>query len=140
MLIVRDAMLQVTPIRPSDPVFVALDEMNKQGIGFMPVVQDDGSLYGMVTEGDLIRLLHRSTLGADETVPKWLRGVGKTLLRVQSIKEVLTRTVDTIGPDQTLEEAAEMMLRANRKVLPVVENGQVIGYLTRAAIINLLIN
>jgi CBS domain-containing protein len=139
MALVRDAMIQVAPIRATDPIFLALQEMRERRLSFLPVTREDGTLYGLVTEGDLIRLIYRATRGADASVPRWLQGAGRELLAVQSVREVITREVETISPDATLEEAAERMLRNHRKVLPVVESGKPVGYLTRSAIIDMLL-
>ncbi|MEW8977162.1 MAG: CBS domain-containing protein [Symbiobacterium sp.] len=136
---VRDAMIQVPPLSPTDPIFMALKAMRTNNLTFVPVVSGDGTLYGLVTEGDLIRLVWRATRADSDTVPTWIRGAGRELLLVQPLREVVTRQLDTISPDVTLEEAAEMMLRQHRKVLPVVEQGKPVGYLTRSVIIDHLI-
>lgn len=139
MTTVREAMIQVSPLSGTDPIFIALRQMRAHNLPFIPVLAGDGSLYGLVTEGDLIRLIYRATREQSDSVPRWIKGAGWDLLKVQSVKEVVTKQLDTIGPDRTLEEAAEMMLRNQRKVLPVIENGKPIGYLTRSAIIDHLI-
>ncbi len=139
MTLVRDAMIQVEPLSPNDPIFVALQAMRKQRLPFVPVVRSDGTLYGLVTEGDLVRLIYRATRESGESVPHWIRGAGRQVLLVQSVKEVVTRELDTIGPDIPLEDAAELMVRNHRKVLPVVADGRPIGYLMRSAVVDHLI-
>ncbi|BAD42188.1 CBS domain-containing protein [Symbiobacterium thermophilum] len=139
MTLVRDAMIQVEPLSPNDPIFVALQAMRKQRLPFVPVVRSDGTLYGLVTEGDLVRLIYRATRESGESVPHWIRGAGRQVLLVQSVKEVVTRELDTIGPDIPLEDAAELMVRNHRKVLPVVADGRPMGYLMRSAVVDHLI-
>lgn len=139
MTLVRDAMIQVEPLSPNDPIFVALQAMRKQRLPFVPVVRSDGTLYGLVTEGDLVRLIYRATRESGEGVPHWIRGAGRQVLLVQSVKEVVTRELDTIGPDIPLEDAAELMVRNHRKVLPVVADGRPMGYLMRSAVVDHLI-
>ena len=136
MTLVRDAMIQVEPLSPNDPIFVALESMRKQKITFIPVVRPDGTLYGLVTEGDLVRLIFRATRERSETVPRWIRGAGRQVLLVQSLKEVVTRDLDTIDPDSTLEDAAELMVRNHRKVLPVLVDGRPVGYLLRSTVVD----
>ena len=46
------------------------------------------------------------------------------------ISEVMTRTVETVSPDQTAKEAASFMLRAEAGSIPVCENDRVIGMIT----------
>ncbi|MBP2018880.1 CBS domain-containing protein [Symbiobacterium terraclitae] len=139
MTLVRDAMIQVPALSATDPIFLALRAMREQKVPFVPVVRSDGSLYGLVTEGDLIRLIYRATREQSDTVPRWIRGAGRDLLQFQSLREVVTRQLDTVAPDLSLEEAAELMFSHNRKVLPVVVDGKPVGYLTRTAIIDHLI-
>lgn len=139
MATTREVMIQVEPISSVEPIFIALREMRGRNLQFLPVVNGDGTLYGLVTEGDLIRLIYRATRENSGTVPRWIQGASRDLLSFQSIKEVVTKNLDTIGPDTPLEEAAELMLQGHRKVLPVVENGKPIGYLTRSIIIDHLI-
>lgn len=139
MTLVRDAMIQVPPLSATDPIFVALRAMREHKVPFVPILRSDGGLYGLVTEGDLIRLIYRATREQSDTVPRWIKGAGSELLQVQSVREVVTRELDTIAPDVSLEEAAEVMFSRHRKVLPVIADGKPVGYLTRAAIIDHLI-
>ena len=46
------------------------------------------------------------------------------------ISEVMTRSVETVSPDQTARDAAQFMLRADAGSIPVCENEKVIGMIT----------
>lgn len=46
------------------------------------------------------------------------------------VKEIMTREVQVIGPDSTLEEAARKMKDLDIGPLPVCENGRLVGMLT----------
>ena len=46
------------------------------------------------------------------------------------ISEVMTRDVETIQPDQTAQEAAKFMLRADAGSIPVTEGERLIGMIT----------
>ena len=48
----------------------------------------------------------------------------------QQVREVMTRTVETIEPDTTLQEAARRMEAKDVGPMPVVEGGRVVGMLT----------
>ena len=48
----------------------------------------------------------------------------------QQVREVMTRTVETIEPDTTLQEAAQRMEAKDVGPMPVVEGGRVVGMLT----------
>jgi CBS domain-containing protein len=46
------------------------------------------------------------------------------------ISEVMTRSVETVGPDQSAQEAASFMLRSEAGSIPVCEGDRVIGMIT----------
>jgi CBS domain-containing protein len=46
------------------------------------------------------------------------------------VQDVMTKNVATVSPNQTVQEAAQIMSEKNIGALPVVENGQVIGMIT----------
>ena len=46
---------------------------------------------------------------------------------MQKLKDVMSRDVQVIGPDETIHSAAEQMLRGNFGMLPVGENDRMIG-------------
>jgi acetoin utilization protein AcuB len=46
------------------------------------------------------------------------------------VRDIMTTTVITIAPDQTLEEACSIMHAKNIRHLPVVEGGRVVGVVT----------
>ena len=46
---------------------------------------------------------------------------------MQKLKDVMTRDVQVIGPDETIQEAARQMRKGNFGMLPVGENDRMIG-------------
>jgi CBS domain-containing protein len=46
------------------------------------------------------------------------------------LKDIMTRTVETIHPEASLQEAAAKLRELNVGSLPVVENGRVVGVVT----------
>lgn len=54
----------VTTILANTPVADLVPMMTSEGYKFVPVVDDDGRLVGMITRGELIAVLHRALLGA----------------------------------------------------------------------------
>jgi CBS domain-containing protein len=55
------------------------------------------------------------------------------------IAEVMTRQVHTIGPDQTLKECAEILKKRHVNGLVVVNDGKVVGVITKADIFEALL-
>jgi arabinose-5-phosphate isomerase len=91
-------------------VMDAVHEITGKKIGMTAVVDADGRLAGIFTEGDLRRLIER---------------VGD--VRTLAIADVMTRTPMTVAPDALAAEAAQMLDRTLRNQLVVVDGGRVVG-------------
>ena len=52
------------------------------------------------------------------------------MAQVQQVKSVMTRDVETLSPDLTLQEAADQMATLDVGPMPVVEGRRVVGILT----------
>ncbi len=89
--------------------------LHERGIGAMPVCQLGTHMVGIISERDLVRAL--ATTSWDEL--KYLRA-----------RDMMTKNVVTIGPDETMQEAQDQMSTYNFRHLPVVENDRVIGMLS----------
>jgi len=51
-------------------------------------------------------------------------------LNNQSVQNIMTTNVATVSPNQTIQEAAQLMSQYNVGAVPVVENGRVRGIVT----------
>ena len=83
--------------------------MKEHDIGFVPVVEGR-KLIGVVTDRDLV-----------------IRGYAEKHSGSESVMSVITRDVDTISPDLSVDEAASLMASRQIRRLPVVENGELQG-------------
>ena len=84
---------------------------------------------GIVTDADVIRSVDPATgvLGA------LMRTAGRPSGSGVSAKGLLTRPLITIGPDDTIAKAAQVMIEARRKILCVVDaDGALLGIVDRA--------
>jgi CBS domain-containing protein len=107
-------------------------------ISGMPVVDGDGKLLGMVSEGDLIR---RVELGSHRPARSWWLELLTTNEEVAQkyvkshgsrVDDVMTQAVTTVTPDTDIAQVA-MVLEKNRiKRVPVVEGGRLVGIVSRA--------
>jgi CBS domain-containing protein len=138
-LMVQELMnerLQVT--RPDAPLRDAAREMARTRISALPVVDDSGQLVGMLTEreliGDLLGTYLRREMGASVRTPN---PMGKDPRR--TVREVMTRQVLCVSPDQPLAEAASLMVNKDLPRVPVVRDGRLVGLLTRGDIVRKLI-
>ncbi len=60
-------------------------------------------------------------------------------LKTHPVKDYMTTEIDTVGPDATLPEIRERLVISKQRLLPVVEDGQVIGLISRTDLLHLLI-
>ena len=117
--------------------------MLNRGVSGLPVVDDDGKLVGILSEGDLLR---RVELGSEAHHPGWLRflrGPAREAAeyvrgRCLHVEDVMTRDPETVPPTATLEEVVGRMSRRHVRRLPVVTNGDLVGIVTRADLMRAL--
>jgi len=141
---VKDAMTpNVICIGADEPVLKAARLMLQNRISGLPVVDKDGELVGMVTEGDFLR---RGELGTQRQRPKWLEfivGPGKlaqeyTHSSGRKVEEIMTPDPWTIGENETLEAVVDTMERHHVKRLPVTRGGRMVGIVSRANLMHAL--
>ncbi len=137
---VKDIMqTDVAAVRPDDTVSEAARLMVGRRISGLPVVDAGGKLVGVLSEGDILRRAEfeapvaRSWLldliGAGETPQDYVRAHGK------AVADVMTAKVETIAPSASVAEAARTLGAKGVKRLPVVEDGRLVGIVTRADVV-----
>lgn len=110
--------------------------MTSNGISGLPVTDDDGRLVGIVTEADLLLAeedepRHRTMLLRWAVNPKRLAALAKSAEGLRAV-DIMTRDVVIVRPDDTVREAANTLLKAEVKRLPVVDDeGRVVGIVSR---------
>jgi acetoin utilization protein AcuB len=121
----------VMTIKPQDSLRHARERMMKYRINQLPVVVND-KLVGIVTDRDVrdaypssLRLIHGKDI--DE--------FGDS----HTVEEVMTYNVVTVSPDATLREAARRLRTQRLGALPVVENGALVGIITRSDLLDALL-
>jgi CBS domain-containing protein len=143
---VREVMTtDVVVFRPADKIERAARLLSERGIGGAPVVDDDGSLVGLLEDDDLIvqdARLHFPTvisvLGAYLELPSSLARMEKELHKAvgATVGEVMDSEPPSCGPDDTVEAVATVMHERNLSRLPVVdENGKVVGVISRGDLV-----
>jgi CBS domain-containing membrane protein len=121
-LLVMDGL---TPLEyrvyPDTPLKEVMGLMVRRELQAVPVVGDKLEFRGLITSTDAIRhLLPERLTGSEET-----RDVDALTAR-----EVMTRSIMCISEDQSLVEAANLMVNKGVPQLPVVREGELVGFLT----------
>ena len=118
--------------------------MLERRISAVPVLDAEGRVEGIVSEGDLIRRAESGTAGRrswwldllagrDATVVDYMKSHGRTA------GDVMTREVLTIGERTPLAKIATLLERHRIKRVPVVRNGRLVGIVSRANLLQGLV-
>lgn len=149
MLKVKDIMSSpVLTIGPETTVKDASAMLAENNISGLPVV-DMGKIVGVFSEADVLKSIKTqkkdlrlvypsvSSLGIafqEEVTQRELLEAYEEIGNMP-VKEVMSRQVEAVGPDQTLSEAVMRMVQRGIHRLPVVEKSQIIGIITRGDVI-----
>jgi FOG: CBS domain len=122
--------------RPTTPLRDAAREMARSRIGALPVVDAEGNLVGMLSERELMRdmLSNKAIFGGTTTHHSSGSEHGK-----RTVRDVMTRQVLCVSPDQPLAEVASLMANKDVERVPVVREGRLVGFLSRADIVRKLL-
>lgn len=125
-------------------ILEAMRLMLGQRISGLPVTDVFGRLVGILTERDLLR---RAETGTEKNRPKWLRLLRGPKLQAQDyvhthgriVDEVMTRTVLTVTETTPLDELVEIMETRHVKRLPVITDDRVVGMVSQADLLRVLV-
>ncbi|PTE07058.1 CBS domain-containing protein [Mesorhizobium helmanticense] len=135
----------VIGIEPSASISDAAGLMLSRRISGLPVIRSDGTLAGIVSEGDFLR---RGELGTERKRSRWLEFLvspgraADEYVRANGrrVEEVMTADVVTVQPGAPLTEIAELMTRHHVKRIPVVDGEKVVGIVTRSDLLRALLS
>lgn len=130
----------VVTVKPSTSVQDVAKILLERRISAVPVVDDQGKIVGIVSEGDL---MHRAESGTQRKHAWWLRGfIGDETLAAEYVKaharkvtDVMTRNVISATPDSPLHEIAALMEKNAIKRVPIVKDRYLVGVVSRANLI-----
>ena len=121
----------VMTIKPKDTLRHARERLAKYRINQLPVVVND-KLVGIVTDRD-VRDAYPSSLRL--FYGKDIDEFGDS----HTVEEIMTYNVVAISPQTSLREAAQRLRRQRFGALPVVENGKLVGIITRSDLLDAML-
>lgn len=145
-MIAADIMVsKVITVLPDATVKEVAEILLAKRISAVPVVDRDGGLLGIVSEGDLI---HRIETGTERHRSWWLEiFASKEALARDFVKsharlatDVMTHPVITVTPETPLGELASLLEKHRIKRVPVVRGGKLVGIVSRANLVQALVN
>jgi CBS domain-containing protein len=130
----------VITVKPNESVKNVAKLFLDRRISAVPVVDDRGKLVGIISEGDLI---HRSEIGTEVRHSWWLllvsedQALAADYIKTHATKvaDVMTRNVVTAAPETPLHEIAMTMERNGIKRVPIIRDGQLVGIVSRANLV-----
>jgi CBS domain-containing protein len=140
----KDVMVRaVATTTPDATVETVAKLMVNLGISGVPVLDRNGQLVGIVTEGDLLRRVETGTEPRRLRWGEWFSGNARLAAdyvksRARRVEDVMTREVVTVGELAGLDEIADLMERNGIKRVPVVHDGKIVGIVSRADLLQVL--
>ena len=130
---VRDVMTtDVRSVRRSTPVKDIAVQLAGRKISAVPVVDDERTVVGVVSEADL--------LPKQFPPGRWALPRRRARHDARVAEELMTAPAVTIGPDESIVECARRMTHQHVKRLPVVDRyGKLVGILSRADLISVFV-
>lgn len=137
----RDVMTtDLVTVYPDAEVIEVARRMIEHRISAVPVVEPDGTLVGIVSEGDLLR---RYELGTERRLSFWVRllegdeAVAREFVRSHGrrARDIMSTSLVTVDEDATLPRMARMMEERRIKRVIVVRDGRPVGIVSRADLV-----
>jgi len=112
-------------VKPETTIIDAIKLIIEHKISGLSVIDDDNNLLGVISEVDCLRaILDGSYYGE----------VGG------QVSDYMTANVQSVSSEIAIIDIAKLILDNNRRRMPVVENGKLIGQFSIRSILNAIIN
>ncbi|MGD8895130.1 MAG: CBS domain-containing protein [Acidobacteriota bacterium] len=118
-------------LSPEDNLMNALETMRLRGVRRLPVTVD-GTLVGLVTEGDLKRAEPSMLTESEEGFNRVMEGT--------PISRIMIQSPVTVTAETPLVDAAETLYNTKYGALPVVSGDRVVGILTDNDLVHALVD
>jgi CBS domain-containing protein len=134
---------QVITVRPDDSVAEAVKLLTANDISALPVVDETGTVVGVLSESDLV---HRAEIGTEKHHPWWLEAVMPASRLAgefakahgRKVKEIMSTRPVTASENASLGEIAMLLERHRIKRVPIVHDGKLVGIVSRSNLIQAL--
>ncbi|MEZ5524116.1 MAG: CBS domain-containing protein [Pseudomonadales bacterium] len=123
---VRDYMTtQLVTFQPETDIFKAISTLKEHRISGAPVLDHNGQLVGILTEGDCLTAIIKDIY--------YTEAGGK-------VGDFMTTEVSTIGPDDDIVDVAVEFQKQRRKRFPVIEDGELVGQISQRDILRAVLD
>lgn len=133
-------------VKPTDSIATVVKLIEDHRVRGLPVVDDDGKVVGMISEGDLLvreaplqAPLYLTFLGSViyfESPESFHQHLKKSLSML--VQDVMTPHPTTTTPETPIADVAHLMVEKHIDRLPVIDAGQLVGIISRRDLIRAL--
>jgi CBS domain-containing protein len=148
MLKAKDIMTK-DPITlyPDDEITVAAQTMLEKGINGLPVLDEGGSVVGILCQSDLVAQQKKLNLPSvftllDGIIPfSSTRDLEREMekMTAMTVAQAMTESPVTVSPETSLDEVASIIVEKRFHTLPVVEGTHLVGVIGKEDILRTLI-
>ena len=141
-------LMEKTPfvVKGTMPVGEVMHELVNRKVSGMPVVDDGGAPIGFISDGDIMRYLSECHPAITSSYSLMEAANSQTFdeklkeLVALPVSHIATERVVSIPQDATLQEACTLLAQHKLKKVPVVQNGAIVGMLSRSDVIRYAMN
>ncbi len=135
----------VISIEPDATVLQAARLMLQHRISGLPVIDKDGRLVGVLSEGDFLRRRETKTERRRSRWLEFLMGPGRIAAEYShthgsKVSEVMTTEVHSVNDATPLEDIVDLMERNRIKRVPVLCGGELVGIITRSNLVRAMVS
>jgi CBS-domain-containing membrane protein len=118
-----------------DSVTKAVELLDKSNFHHIPILDNDGQIVGIISQTDIDKISWGNSLFSNEKK----RDLNTSLFETLLTKDIMTRNVHFLFPDQNVEHAIKIFSDGHFHAIPIIENGFVVGIVCPQDIMNLLL-
>ena len=122
-ILVADYMTtKLITFSPDESILAVMEKFAKHHISGGPVLDNNGFLVGIISEADCMKQISESRYFNQPILDK-------------NVENFMTKSVETIPHDISIFDAAGIFAQHNRRRLPVMKNGILVGQISRKDIV-----
>ena len=126
MLKASDVMqTDLITVSQDTPILEAMELIVENRITGLPVVAEDMKLTGIISEKDILKIAYQVITGSYDPGPS-----------TDKVKDFMTNDVITFRPHDNLADICQCFLDKPFRRVPVVEDGRLVGLISRKDIIS----